>query len=392
MSVRRAATTQKMLVAPIDEAAIIAGRRAALLSASPDVRIERWQAVMERGRALVADGRAPVRGYQALLRFLESVPEDDLVHPAIFEGAEAMLEFIRDPAPCMGAFPDLGLDTGHAALIPGYIIYTERPLGAGAYATVYPGRHVATGHAVALKVYDRDRMHEHDASDLDFIRRLHGCNEARFQAAGQFAGVAPIVEMGLTVTQVPYAVLPRYLPGMLNAYLAPPRDGDLLALRPRLQGLIQIAAGIVYRDFSLSNVVFTPGDLAQTAPYLVDFGVALRVPEAEARFELQRDQGWSYARGKLGYLAPELLAGAASAPADDVYALGVTLWEAVTGQRVPRHKSTWTRRQTSLLDCIDILPTARPLPESWQPFFRQALALERQNRFPDARTMLAALP
>ena len=81
--------------------------------------------------------------------------------------------------------------------------------------------------------------------------------------------------------------------------------------------------GIVHRDVSPQNVlVGTDG-----VPRVLDFGVA----KAAGRMQTTKE---GQIKGKLSYMPPEQLRGAAVTRQTDIYAVGVMLWELVTGQRL----------------------------------------------------------
>jgi serine/threonine protein kinase/Tfp pilus assembly protein PilF len=89
------------------------------------------------------------------------------------------------------------------------------------------------------------------------------------------------------------------------------------------------AVGVVHRDFKPGNVVLvgTPG---QWRSVVTDFGLALR--------SLTADEGATHSTGQtfLGtpaYMSPEQLEGRPATPASDVYALGLVMYEMVTGAR-----------------------------------------------------------
>lgn len=81
-------------------------------------------------------------------------------------------------------------------------------------------------------------------------------------------------------------------------------------------------AGIVHGDIKSGNVLISPGFVDDRVT-LIDFGLAHRTTPS---FEI--DRGIS---GTPGYMAPELLSGELSTQASDQYALGVVLYEMLTG-------------------------------------------------------------
>ncbi|MGH3648849.1 MAG: protein kinase domain-containing protein [Micromonosporaceae bacterium] len=82
------------------------------------------------------------------------------------------------------------------------------------------------------------------------------------------------------------------------------------------------AHGVVHRDVKPENVLLRDG----STPLLTDFGIARLVANAATI------SGQQEVLGTPAYLAPELALGGAAAPAADVYACGVLLYELVTGQ------------------------------------------------------------
>ena len=84
-------------------------------------------------------------------------------------------------------------------------------------------------------------------------------------------------------------------------------------------------AGIVHRDFKSSNVMLIGRNEKERAvrPVVMDFGLALRTDSAEAMI--------GSIMGTPVYMAPEQIEGGEITPAADIYALGVVMYEMITG-------------------------------------------------------------
>lgn len=85
--------------------------------------------------------------------------------------------------------------------------------------------------------------------------------------------------------------------------------------------------GIVHRDVKPDNIIITPD---REAAYLVDFGIALSRTEA---LKLTKSGAWI---GTPGYMSPEQESGDLIDSRSDLYSLGVTLYEALSGKRIPQ--------------------------------------------------------
>jgi serine/threonine-protein kinase len=86
--------------------------------------------------------------------------------------------------------------------------------------------------------------------------------------------------------------------------------------------------GVVHRDITPSNIMLTGGGVK-----VLDFGIATRVGAPD-----EDEEGDSF--GTPAYVAPERLDGMPTQPATDTYALGVLLYETLTG-RLPYPAETW---------------------------------------------------
>ncbi len=145
------------------------------------------------------------------------------------------------------------------------------------------------------------------------------------------------------------------------------------------------ALNIVHRDISPSNIIVTFGGGVK----VVDFGIA----RAEVRDTHTRAGAL---KGKRPYMSPEqCTAGAKVDRRSDVFSLGVVLWEMTTMSRLfRRHRHD---NDIEIMDRIvkgDITPPramVRDYPEPLERVVMQALATDREARYPTCKAFLDEL-
>jgi serine/threonine protein kinase len=139
--------------------------------------------------------------------------------------------------------------------------------------------------------------------------------------------------------------------------------------------------GLVHCDVSPENVFVTYDGQVK----LLDFGIA------QAHGDRPRSPGF---RGKLSYLAPELIRGDRVDARADVFALGAMLWEAVSvvpfsgGPSVDDLTKLRTRLEGGEANIRGVQPGA---PEALATIIDRAVALDPTQRFPDAESFACAL-
>src|SRR5207249_10521614 len=134
----------------------------------------------------------------------------------------------------------------------------------------------------------------------------------------------------------------------------------------------------VHRDVSANNVLLTTRGMVK----LVDFGLAL----APDRPTETTEPG--IVKGKMSYLAPEIVGGGRPVPESDQFATGSVLWEALVGRKL-FDGATDYETYCRLRDCM--VQPLRPLrPDVPQPFvaiIQRALSASVDARFPSTREM-----
>ena len=140
--------------------------------------------------------------------------------------------------------------------------------------------------------------------------------------------------------------------------------------------------GLVHRDVSPQNILVGVDGIARVA----DFGVA-----KFARKNMASTSDGSL-KGKLAYMAPEYLKGESIDRRFDVFALGVVLWEALTGERCFRRKNEAETLQALLgHEPAPISKMAPELGTALDGILACAFAKARDDRFQNAAAMAAAL-
>jgi serine/threonine protein kinase len=140
------------------------------------------------------------------------------------------------------------------------------------------------------------------------------------------------------------------------------------------------AAGILHRDIKPANILFT--DLGQTK--VADFGIA---KSADAVHTLT-----GQIVGTMAYLSAERIAGKPASVADDLYALGVVAYEALTGRRPFPQESLPELARAIADDTPPPLTMLRPdVDPALAAVVDRAMARDPQWRFGSAAEMRAAL-
>jgi serine/threonine protein kinase len=194
-----------------------------------------------------------------------------------------------------------------------------REIGRGGMGVVWLGRHEVLARDVAVKFLLQAVSGSAGTGYQDLLA------EARAAASVRHAGLV-VVHDAAVVSAVPYLVM-DYVDGVALSDLL--RETGPLRAAPALAALDVVGnavaalhvAGLVHRDLKPRNVLLDRAG----RPYVGDFGLACAcAPAQRAQFQA--------AGGTPPYMAPEMFEGQAS-PRSDVYAMGVMLYELLTGVR-----------------------------------------------------------
>lgn len=148
-------------------------------------------------------------------------------------------------------------------------------------------------------------------------------------------------------------------------------------------------SGIVHGDFKSANVMLVPSSNAVRA-VLMDFGLA-RMAEASAAAAAGSVLVLKDLAGTPAYMAPEQMRGMVG-PASDIYALGVVLYEMVTGKLPFAGK---TPLELAVQRTTEEAPSPRrevpELDKRWEAVILRCLARESVDRFAEAAQVVGAL-
>jgi eukaryotic-like serine/threonine-protein kinase len=209
-------------------------------------------------------------------------------------------------------------------------------IGSGGMGIVYKARHRVLQRTVALKTLQGAAL-----ADPEFRQRLHA--EAEAVARLQHPNIIQVFEIGAVDAQAgelhpsPFIALEFVDGGSLAARTYTPQSPRYAArMVENLARAVHAAhqVGVVHRDLKPANVLLT----SEGEPKVADFGVAKQLGgERDARGRFVTRAGTVI--GTPEYMAPEQVAGEAPGPAIDIHALGVILYELLTG-RVPFQAAT----------------------------------------------------
>jgi serine/threonine protein kinase len=266
-------------------------------------------------------------------------------------------------------------------------------IGAGGMAMVHLGRAVDEGgfaRIVAIK-----RLHPHLLGDPDVVAAFG--EEARICARIRHQNVVGMLEVAVQDDEI-FLVM-EYVEGAAVSSIIRilAARGEVMPaaiavgiLRDTLHGLhaahqARSDAGtllnIVHRDVSPANILVGIDGVAR----VTDFGVA----KAIGRQQTTRD---GRIKGKLGYMAPEQLAGRAVTRKTDLFAAAVVLWELLTGEHLFRADVDAETVTRILFETVRApSQVSSSVSPSLDPVVLRALERDPTRRFATAEQMALAL-
>jgi len=247
-------------------------------------------------------------------------------------------------------------------------------IGRGGYSIVYKGVHASLNMPVAIKM-----MRHNLVSNPDFLANFR--NEAKIIAGLNHDNIIRIYDIEERFRTV--FLITEYLQGeSLQSLLQ-----RLKRIPPRLATslLIQICSGldfahrkgIIHRDINTANIFVQTNDRLK----ILDFGIAC--PAGTDDYILG---------GAFPYLAPELFDGEPSDERSDIYALGITAYEIITGQRpYPEDDAGLLIKLHRTQDIPDPAEMVPDLPEALHRFIVKACRRNPAERYRHVQQVLEDL-
>src|ERR1051326_1455295 len=258
-------------------------------------------------------------------------------------------------------------------------------IGAGGMGVVYRARDTQLERPVALKVVGDD-------AQLDERARSRLLQEARMASALNHPNISTVYEAGKAEGET-YIAMELVEGRPLSALIG----GDDLPVETVIRYGAQLAdalahaheRGVVHRDLKGANVIVTPEGRLK----ILDFGLAKRVigerDEATHTIETLTSEG--VVAGTVPYMAPEVLNGERADARSDLWALGVMLYQALTGHLPFQGRTAFDITSAILRDPVPPLPAS--VPPGLATIVRRLLEKspgERYQRASEGRAALGA--
>lgn len=254
----------------------------------------------------------------------------------------------------------------------------EQLIATGGMGEVWRARDSVLGREVAVKV-----LKQEFAQDAGFRTRFQ--YEARNAASLHHPNIAAVFDFGDAAEDSPPYLVMEYVDGQpLSAILtgAPlPAERTRALILQAARGLGEAhSAGLVHRDVKPANLLVTPDDVVK----VTDFGIARAADDAALALTHT-----GQILGTPSYLSPEQADGRTATAASDVYALGIVLFECLTGARPFVADSAVAVALAHLRDPVP--PLGPDVPADLAAVTARCLAKDPAERYPDAGALAAAL-
>jgi tRNA A-37 threonylcarbamoyl transferase component Bud32 len=303
--------------------------------------------------------------------------------PAATPARPAATAPVATPAPAPVAATPPG--AAPAIVVPGFQL--GEAIGEGGMSRVYRATQRSLRRQVCIKV-----MREEIAHDPALADRFQ--DEGIALATLRHPNIVSVLDVGRTDDGQLYMVMEYIDGGDLRGLLG---RVDRVPVREAVQLVVQLLGGlseahghgIIHRDLKPSNVLLTSLKDGSKLVKLVDFGIAklmegLRLRPGQTRV--------GTVVGTPGYMAPEQLLGMEVSFATDLYAVGIILFELVTGRRPFVARDEFELAQLTMMTPVPHLREfGADLPDALDVLLNALLAKNPKDRPQSAAEVRATL-
>ncbi|MFV0414509.1 MAG: Stk1 family PASTA domain-containing Ser/Thr kinase [Oscillospiraceae bacterium] len=252
-------------------------------------------------------------------------------------------------------------------------------IGEGGMANVYKGFDLANNRVVAVKILKQEFN-----DNAELIRRFK--NESRAISVLNHPNIVKVYDISVS-EDMQYIVM-EYIDGItLKAYIE--QRGEPLTYKETVHFVSQILKalqhahdkGIVHRDIKPQNIML----LADGSVKVMDFGIA-RLSRSESH--TVTDQ----ALGSVHYISPEQAKGDATDPRADIYSLGITMYEMLTGKLPFESDNAVSIAIKQISDqAVPVRKLNSSVPPGLESITMKAMAKDPRRRYQGALEMLRDL-
>jgi serine/threonine protein kinase len=256
-------------------------------------------------------------------------------------------------------------------------------IGRGGMGVVYKAKDLRSGKLVALKLLFPERI-----PDLQAVARFN--QEVRAASLLDHPALAKVYSSGVAASGQPYFVMDFIDGTTLGDKIA--REGQL-PIEETLEIFIQVCDGlahahqhhILHRDLKPSNIMLTTGGDCSSNVKILDFGLA-KFQGASEKHSLHLTSTGQLV-GSPFYMSPEQARGATVDERSDLYSLGCTMYEALTGG--PPHVgmsplSTILKRETHQPLPLSEGSLGRRFPQRVEKVSNRLLNIDPKQRYQSA--------
>ncbi|AXC10451.1 serine/threonine protein kinase [Acidisarcina polymorpha] len=271
-----------------------------------------------------------------------------------------------------------------------------RKLGSGGSGVVYLANDTQLMRPVVLKILRRTTL------PMEQMRTTV-LREARLASAIEHPNVCAIYEVGEEGEEA--FIVMQYVPGQsLDKIIAQGPASLQLVLSVGIQIADGLSAahqlGIFHRDLKPANVMLTDGGLVK----ILDFGLARRLPPEDAEFDPSKTASpraggpakatYTARGGTIAYMAPEQFVTGQSSVQSDIWALGIILYELVSGRHPfarPDGEEFQSIRAIQYADPVSLTECCPDVPPELGSVIFRCLEKTPQERYSSAADVREAM-